>query len=64
MFYKNERDSTYVAHTTFMKLHTVMALTLKECGYKHFCVKMNEQQILHFTLPYNILFNLVHHKPA
>ena len=50
------KESTYLAHTTFMKLHTIMALTLKECRYKHFSVKMNEQQILNFTLPYNILF--------
>jgi len=47
-----------------MNLHTVMALMLTECRYKHMSVKMNEQQILNFTQPHNILFNLVHHRPT
>jgi hypothetical protein len=64
MFYKNEGENTHVAHTPFMNLHTVMALTLNECRYKRLSVKMNEQQILNFTQPYNILFNLVHHRPT
>jgi len=54
MLYKNERENTYVAHMPFMNLHTVMALMLNECRYKHLSVKMNEQQILNFTQPYSI----------
>jgi len=64
MFYKNERENTYVAHTPFMNPHTVKASMLNECRYEHMSVKMNEQQILNFTQPYNILFNLVHHRPT
>jgi hypothetical protein len=43
-----------------MNLHTVTALMLTECRYKHMSVKINEQQILNFTQPYSIPFIDIH----